>query len=90
MIALAAFKITSSRVVTEHHRPIRSFVKRQGRMTQGQSRALNECLPDYGIELNYGEINFEALFGRSAPNIVEIGFGIFIGDGLWTWMFSYN
>ena len=62
--------------MTEHHRPIRSFVKRQGRMTQGQSRALSECLPDYGVGLDSGEINFEVLFGRSAPNILEIGFGM--------------
>jgi len=62
--------------VTEHHRPIRSFVKRQGRMTQGQSRALEACLPEFGVELHHGEINFAELFQRKAPNIIEIGFGM--------------
>lgn len=62
--------------MTDHHRPIRSFVKRQGRMTQGQSRALNECLPEYGVELQDCEIDFDILFSRQAPNIVEIGFGM--------------
>ena len=45
-------------------------------MTQGQSRALEACLPDYGIELTDGVLDFEDLFGRHAPNIVEIGFGM--------------
>ena len=32
------------------HRPIRSFVMRTGRMTSGQTRALEELWPRYGVE----------------------------------------
>ncbi len=57
-------------------RKIRSFVKREGRITAGQSRALEELLPEYGITLEAGEINFENLYSRQAETILEIGFGM--------------
>lgn len=61
------------------HRPIRSFVRREGRMTVGQQSALDELLPLYGLD---AEQPFDAaqVFGRSAPLIFEIGFGV--GDYL--------
>ena len=55
-------------------RPIRSFVLREGRLTPAQRRALDELLPRYGIQLQ-GTLDFETIFGRSAPLWLEIGFG---------------
>jgi tRNA (guanine-N7-)-methyltransferase len=60
-----------------HLRPIRSFVLRQGRMSPAQTRAYESLGPRFMVPfradclLNYGE-----LFGRDAPAIVEIGFGM--------------
>lgn len=56
-------------------RRIRSFVKREGRLTVGQERALNELFPLYGIELQDSLIDIEKTFQRNAPCILEIGFG---------------
>jgi tRNA (guanine-N7-)-methyltransferase len=56
-------------------RNIRSFVRRQGRITVGQARALEKHWEHYGLELARGEINPARVFGRKAPLIVEIGFG---------------
>jgi tRNA (guanine-N7-)-methyltransferase len=57
------------------HRPIRSFVMRAGRMTSGQTRALEELWPRYGVEFSPAPLSLDALFGRSAPRTLEIGFG---------------
>ena len=56
-------------------RRIRSFVKREGRLTVGQERALNELFPRYGLVLQDSCINFDDTFQREAPRILEIGFG---------------
>lgn len=57
------------------HRKIRSFVRREGRLTKGQQRALDELWPIYGID-NTGEvIDLDKAFGNDAPKILEIGFG---------------
>lgn len=56
-------------------RRIRSFVRREGRLTKGQQRALAELFPRYGITLQQGIIDFDALFGRRGARILEIGFG---------------
>lgn len=58
------------------HRPIRSFVRREGRMTPGQKRALEVLWPKYGIDPGAGPLDLDAQFGRSAPRYVEIGFGM--------------
>jgi tRNA (guanine-N7-)-methyltransferase len=50
-------------------RPIRSFVLRQGRMSAAQQRALDELAPRFSIA-------FARAFGRRAPVVVEIGFGM--------------
>jgi len=57
------------------HRPIRSFVMRAGRMTSGQSRALDELWPRYGVEYTPAALSLDTLFGRRAPRTLEIGFG---------------
>jgi len=56
-------------------RRIRSFVKREGRLTAGQERAINELFPRYGLMLQDKELNLESTFERIAPCILEIGFG---------------
>lgn len=57
-------------------RQIRSFVKREGRLSQRQSRALAELLPVYGLVHQNGVFDFDAIFNRQAPRILEIGFGM--------------
>jgi tRNA (guanine-N7-)-methyltransferase len=57
-----------------HNRRIRSFVRREGRLTPGQQKALRTLWPDYGLAVE-GEIKPAQLFGRSAPVTLEIGFG---------------
>ena len=59
----------------QHHRPIRSFVRRAGRLTSSQERALEELWPAYGVEYAPADLDFDELFGRSAPVVLEIGFG---------------
>jgi len=57
------------------YRTIRSFVKREGKITTGQQNAIDELWPSLGVDLNEQHIDFNALFGREAPCIMEIGFG---------------
>ena len=59
-----------------HMRPIKSFVMRAGRMTEGQQRGLEQGLPVFGLELADGLRDFDQVFGRSAPRTFEIGFGM--------------
>ena len=56
------------------HRPVRSYVRRESRITPAQTRALAELWPRYGIALS-GDIDPRAAFGREAPLVVDIGFG---------------
>ena len=56
-------------------RAIRSFVRRAGRMTASQQRALDELWPEFGVEYADMPLDFGQLFGRSAPVVLEIGFG---------------
>lgn len=60
----------------EQTRAIRSFVLRQGRLTPAQNRAVETLLPVYGIPYAEGKLDLDAAFGRSAPKILEIGFGM--------------
>jgi len=59
-----------------HLRTIRSFVLREGRMTEGQKKAIANHWPIFGLEREQGLLNFEQVFGRNAPTILEIGFGM--------------
>ena len=61
-------------------RSIRTFVMRQGRMTQGQQQSLDKHWPSYGLEVSNGEFNYTQIFNSDAPVIIEIGFGM--GDSL--------
>ncbi|MGC1457252.1 MAG: tRNA (guanosine(46)-N7)-methyltransferase TrmB [Steroidobacteraceae bacterium] len=58
-----------------HPRGVRSFVLRAGRMTDGQQRALETLWPRFGLEYSAIPCELDALFGRAAPRVVEIGFG---------------
>lgn len=61
-------------------RPIRSFVLRQGRLTTAQQKAFDKYWQDYGVDFSEALLNLQALFGRTAPVTLEIGFGD--GDSL--------
>jgi tRNA (guanine-N7-)-methyltransferase len=56
-------------------RAVRSFVRRAGRQTPAQQRALVELWPRFGVAGETGLIDFDLLFGRRAPVTIEIGFG---------------
>ncbi len=56
-------------------RKIRSFVRREGRLTRGQQRGLEVIWPQFGIEHDIGLLDLDKIFGRSAPRVLEIGFG---------------
>ena len=56
-------------------RAIRSFVLRQGRVTPAQQRAFETHWARYGVEYEGRLRDFDALFGRRAPLVLEIGFG---------------
>lgn len=55
---------------------IRSYVIRAGRMTEGQRNAFDKCWPRYGVSLFDGPFNYTERFGREAPVVLEIGFGM--------------
>ncbi len=62
------------------NRTIRSFVVRGGRLTDAQQRALEQLWPRYGIDPDPAQegsatLDLDAIFGRSAPRTLEIGFG---------------
>jgi tRNA (guanine-N7-)-methyltransferase len=63
-------------MTSEQHRPIRSFVLRQGRMSNAQTRALETLLPRWGIPYQETLLDLDTAFGRAAPKILEIGFGM--------------
>jgi tRNA (guanine-N7-)-methyltransferase len=56
--------------------PIRSFVMRTGRLGTGQARALEELGPQFVLPLQPQLLDLDAVFGRSAPRVLEIGFGM--------------
>ena len=57
-------------------RKVRSFVLREGRLTAGQQRALDTLWPRYGLERSGGLLEAQAVFGRDAPRVLEIGYGM--------------
>lgn len=57
-------------------RTVRSFVKREGRLTKGQAGAIERQWPKMGLSLTDGMLNFEQVFNRKAPVTLEIGFGM--------------
>ena len=67
-----------------HQQHIRSFVRRAGRQTRAQDRAIKTLWPRFGVPaldpVASPLLDLAALFGRSAPCVLEIGFGN--GDAL--------
>ena len=59
---------------TEHR--IRSFVTRAGRLSTGQARAFEEFGPQFLVPYQKELLDYAAAFGRAAPTILEIGFGM--------------
>ena len=59
-----------------HPRSIRSFVLRTGRITTGQARALAEHGAKVILPFRHEPLDFAAVFGRQAPTVLEIGFGM--------------
>ena len=60
----------------QQHNVIRSFVLRQGRISNAQRRAYEDLLPKYGVPYTKGLLNFEMVYGREAPRYLEIGSGM--------------
>jgi len=58
------------------HPPIRSYVLRQGRFSPAQQRAYEALLPRFGVAYSPAPLDWPAVFGRSAPVVVEIGSGM--------------
>lgn len=61
---------------TRPQRHIRSYVLRQGRMSPAQLRNIEEGMPRWGIPHAAQAIDYAAVFGRTAPVVLEIGFGM--------------
>ncbi|MNJ98840.1 tRNA (guanine-N(7)-)-methyltransferase [compost metagenome] len=59
---------------TEHR--IRSFVTRAGRLSTAQARAIDELGPQFFIPYTKAPLDIDQAFGRTAPTIFEIGFGM--------------
>ena len=58
-----------------NRRTVRSFVRRAGRLTESQKRALTELAPAYLVDYSTDLLSFAEIFGREAPVVLEIGFG---------------
>src|SRR5690606_14775567 len=61
--------------LTEGRREVRSFVLRQGRFTEAQQRAFDTQWPRFGLDYTGTVRDYDAVFGRHAPRVLEIGFG---------------
>jgi tRNA (guanine-N7-)-methyltransferase len=58
------------------HRPIRSYVLRQGRVSNAQRKAHETLMPKFGVAYTGAELDLDRLFGRRAPRVLEIGSGM--------------
>lgn len=57
-------------------RRVRSFVRRAGRSTLAQTRAFEQLAPRYVLPFQPQVLDLAAAFGRPAPTVLEIGFGM--------------
>ncbi len=76
---IAPLEKTRSNPMSEpkkYMREIRSFVLRAGRVTKGQQQALDSHWPIWGLTLEHGMLDMQQVFGRQAPLVLEIGFGM--------------
>jgi tRNA (guanine-N7-)-methyltransferase len=60
----------------EAHRPIKSFVLRQGRVSAAQQRACDTLQPVFGVPYKKAALDLDGIFGRSSEKYLEIGFGM--------------
>ncbi len=60
---------------SEQHPAVRSYVRREGRLTRAQSQALSSLWPQFGVEYTEQALDLDVLFGRRAPRCLDIGFG---------------
>ena len=67
---------SEAKVKPSGHSHIRSFVRRQGRVSPAQQRAVETLLPRFGIPYAVQPLDLTQAFGRTAPKILEIGFGM--------------
>ena len=61
---------------SDHKRTIKSYVLRQGHLSDSQANAIAQLMPKWGISFSEIPLDLEQVFGRSAPKILEIGFGM--------------
>ena len=59
----------------DHHRKIRSYVRREGRFTPAQKSAYESLWPVYGLEVTTVQWDFSRIFGRQSDVYLELGFG---------------
>ena len=59
-----------------HPKGIKSYVRRAGRTTSGQAKALEDLGPRYVLDYAAAPLDTTAAFGRTAPLVLEIGFGM--------------
>ena len=64
----------SQKILT--HRSIRSFVLRQGHISNAQRRAHETLLESYGIPFSENRLNLEEIFNKNQPKFLEIGYGM--------------
>lgn len=57
-------------------RTVRSFVKREGRLTKGQATAIERYWPSMGLSIDQGRLDLSQIFGNDNPVTFEIGFGM--------------
>jgi len=72
---LAATVVMTTTSSDIQRRRVRSFVRRGGRITTAQARALRELWPHFGVDFAPQFLDLDAVFGRRAPRLLEIGFG---------------
>ena len=73
---LVADNAALSDAALKKNRPIRSFVVRAGRMSGRQERGLTDGMARYGVTYASAPLDVDACFGRAAPTVLEIGFGM--------------
>lgn len=71
-------EVTIPELTTEGNafRKIRSFVRREGRLTKGQDQAILDSWPTMGIDFEQKKLDWLAVFGNANPVVLEIGFGM--------------
>ncbi len=76
---MSEIQLESTSAPAEHphkNRRIRSFVLRQGHLSKGQERAVLEGMPLHGVTYHASLLDPSVVFGRTAPLVLEIGFGM--------------